>query len=159
LDAIAAFGAPVFKDVRNMSWPEAHQIFPIAQDKRFYIAGQEIEKQDDASMKLILQTMEKARSLPGTDGENTGPGVLFFTCDKALGKAPQSPAAYNLRGGFEVEYLSTWDNPSDDHLFETWVKQAAVSLGSSARPAVIANSAVDEEVMRRSFGADYERLV
>ena len=41
------------------TWLEAHTALPLPSNKRFYIAGRETEKQDDISMGLMIDMVEK----------------------------------------------------------------------------------------------------
>ncbi len=161
IDALMTFGTPVFKDVKPTTWLEAHTALPLPSNKRFYIAGRETEKQDDTSMGLMLDMIEAARALPPTEGEMTGPLIFFFPNDEGFARQPPYPAVYGLRGGFEIEPLATWDNPAHDALFRKWAEDAATSISAAglvSKPPVIANSEVDDTIMRQCFLGDYERL-
>ena len=162
IDAISSFGTPLVKDIRSTSWLEAHTALPLPTNKRFYIAGRETEKQDDRTMRLMIDMIEAATKLPATQGELTGPIVFFFPNDEGFARRPPYPAAYGLRGGFEIEPLATWDNAAHDALFERWAEDSAAAItkaGMISKPPVIANSKVDDRLMRQCFLSDYDRLL
>lgn len=163
IDAMASFGTPVFKDIRSTTWLEAHTALPLPPNKRFYIAGRETQLQDDRSMGLMIDMINAATELPPTEGAMTGPLIFFFPNDEGFARKPPYPAAYGLRGGFEIEPLATWDNPEHDTVFREWAEDSAASIAAAglvSKPPVIANSEVDVALMRQCFlGEDYERLL
>jgi UDP-N-acetylenolpyruvoylglucosamine reductase len=162
IDGVLSLGTPIFKDIRSCTWLEAHTALPLPMNKRFYIAGRETEKQDDRTMKLMIDMIEAARKLPATKDEMTGPIVFFFPNDEGFAEQPPYPAAYGLRGGFEIEPLATWEDPAHDAQFEKWAEDSAAAIaqaGMVSKPPVIANSKVGELLMRQCFRGDYDRLV
>jgi FAD/FMN-containing dehydrogenase len=164
LAVIEEFGPVAAKSIKEVDWLELHSELPFASDCRFHIAQRELPEFDDSTMSLVAEEVARfesfGRSIPWIEGL-PGAMILFYPTDAAMGVAAVPANAYSVRGGYDIEALAMWREPSLDMNIVEWagdVVDRFISAGKAGKPSVLANSFVDLALTKASFGGDFERL-
>jgi FAD/FMN-containing dehydrogenase len=126
----------------------------FAWGKRFYMKGGFLDDLSDGFLDVAVEHMHRA---PGEVS------VGLWAQGGAIARVPDDATAFTGRSAaFWLGVEATWENPSRDHEFVAWSREAWDALKPFTTAGTYVNDLVEsrEDLARAAYGdAKYERLV